>query len=107
PWGSLPSQITSEDVRTALRLSLECSFLAVAVSVVLGGPLAWMLARSSFPGRALVRAIVTLPMVLPPVVGGVALLLAFGAHGFAGEALSHIGVTLPFTTAGTVLAETF
>jgi molybdate transport system permease protein len=66
-----------------------------------------MLARSSFPGKAIVRAIVTLPMVLPPVVGGVALLLAFGAHGFAGEALSHIGITLPFTTAGTVVAETF
>lgn len=107
PWSTLGSQITSEDVRTALRLSLECSFLAVAVSLLLGVPLAWMLARSSFPGKAVVRALVTLPMVLPPVVGGVALLLAFGAHGFAGEALSHIGVTLPFTTAGTVVAETF
>ncbi len=107
PWGSLPAQLTSSDVRTALRLSLECSFLSVAVSLILGVPLAWMLARSSFRGKAIVRALVTLPMVLPPVVGGVALLLAFGAHGFAGEALSHIGVTLPFTTAGTVVAETF
>ena len=107
PWGSLLSQLTSDEVRTALRLSIECSLLAVAVSIVLGVPLAWMLARSSFPGKSLVRALVTLPMVLPPVVGGVALLLAFGAHGFAGEALSHIGVTLPFTTAGTVVAETF
>jgi len=106
-WGSLLAQLTSSDVRTALRLSIECSFLAVAVSLILGVPLAWMLARSSFPGKAIVRAIVTLPMVLPPVVGGVALLLAFGAHGFAGEALSHIGITLPFTTAGTVVAETF
>jgi molybdate transport system permease protein len=106
-WGSLLAQLTSSDVRTALRLSIECSFLAVAVSLILGVPLAWMLARSSFPGKAVVRAIVTLPMVLPPVVGGVALLLAFGAHGFAGEALSHIGITLPFTTAGTVVAETF
>jgi molybdate transport system permease protein len=107
PWRSLTSQIVSEQVRTALLLSLECSFAAVGVSLVLGVPLAWMLARSSFPGRSLVRALVTLPMVLPPVVGGVALLLAFGAHGFAGEALSHIGVSLPFTTAGTVVAETF
>jgi molybdate transport system permease protein len=107
PWGSLLTQITSEDVTTALRLSLECSFLAVIVSLVLGVPLAWMLARSTFPGKALVRALVTLPMVLPPVVGGVALLLAFGAHGFVGEALAHIGITLPFTTAGTVMAETF
>ena len=107
PWSSLLTQLTSADVRTALRLSIECSFLAVAVSLVLGVPLAWMLARSSFRGKALVRAVVTLPMVLPPVVGGVALLLAFGAHGFAGQALAHIGITLPFTTAGTVVAETF
>jgi len=107
PWRTLLSQITSEEVRTALRLSIECSLLAVGVSLILGVPLAWMLARSDFPGRSLIRALVTLPLVLPPVVGGVALLLAFGAHGFAGEALSHIGVSLPFTTAGTVLAETF
>jgi molybdate transport system permease protein len=107
PWGTLLSQVASDQVRTALRLSLVCSFLTVAVSLVLGIPLAWVLARSVFPGKALVRALVTLPMVLPPVVGGVALLLAFGARGFAGEALSHVGVTLPFTTAGTVVAETF
>ena len=107
PWGSLATQLASDDVRTALRLSIECSILAVAVSMVVGVPLAWMLARSTFPGKSLVRALVTLPMVLPPVVGGVALLLAFGAHGFAGQALSHVGITLPFTTAGTVVAETF
>ena len=107
PWRTLGTQVTSDTVLTALRLSLECSALAVAASLLLGVPLAWMLARSQFRGKAVVRALVTLPMVLPPVVGGVALLLAFGAHGFAGEALSHIGVTLPFTTAGTVLAETF
>jgi molybdate transport system permease protein len=107
PWGSLVAQLTSSDVRTALGLSIECSFLTVIVSLILGVPLAWMLARSTFRGKAIVRALVTLPMVLPPVVGGVALLLAFGAHGFAGEALSHIGITLPFTTAGTVVAETF
>jgi molybdate transport system permease protein len=107
PWRSMSSQLTSDAVLTALRLSLECSVLAVAISMVLGVPLAYMLARTRFAGRSVVRALVTLPMVLPPVVGGVALLFAFGAHGFAGEALSHIGVTLPFTTAGAVLAETF
>jgi molybdate transport system permease protein len=106
-WSTLGTQVTSPDVRTALGLSLECSLVAVVVSLVLGVPLAWMLARSSFPGKSVVRALVTLPMVLPPVVGGVALLLAFGAHGFAGEALSHVGITLPFTTAGAILAETF
>ena len=107
PWASLPSQLTSSDVRTALRLSIECSLLTVTISLLLGVPLAWMLARSNFRGKTVVRALVTLPMVLPPVVGGVALLLAFGAHGFAGEALSRIGIALPFTTAGAVLAETF
>lgn len=107
PWTTLLTQITSNQVGSALLLSLECSLLAVAVALVLGVPLAWTLARTSFPGKALVRAVVTLPMVLPPVVGGVALLLAFGAHGFAGQALAHLGITLPFTTAGAVVAETF
>ncbi|MBJ7607855.1 MAG: molybdate ABC transporter permease subunit [Candidatus Dormibacteraeota bacterium] len=107
PWTTLLTQITSNQVGSALLLSLECSLLAVAVALVLGVPLAWTLARTSFPGKALVRALVTLPMVLPPVVGGVALLLAFGAHGFAGQALAHLGITLPFTTAGAVVAETF
>jgi molybdate transport system permease protein len=108
PWPHMGSELLSPGVGTALLLSLECSLAAVAVSVTLGVPLAWMLARTAFPGRALVRALVTLPMVLPPVVGGVALLLAFGRRGLAGEALQRLtGVTLPFTTAGAVLAETF
>jgi molybdate transport system permease protein len=100
--------LLAPDVGTALRLSLECSVAAVALSLLLGVPLAWMLARMRFPGQPLVRALVTLPMVLPPVVGGVALLLAFGRRGFVGEALERLtGVTLPFTTAGAVLAEAF
>jgi molybdate transport system permease protein len=108
PWTQLRSQLLSPDVGTALRLSLECSAAAVALSVGLGVPLAWMLARVDFPGRSLVRALVTLPMVLPPVVGGVALLLAFGRRGLVGPALERLtGVTLPFTTAGAVLAEAF
>jgi molybdate transport system permease protein len=108
PWTRMGSELRSPGVGTALLLSLECSLAAVALSVALGVPLAWMLARTAFPGRALVRALITLPMVLPPVVGGVALLLAFGRHGFAGAALERLtGVTLPFTTAGAVLAEAF
>ena len=108
PWSQMRTQLSSPDVGTALRLSLECSVAAVALSVTLGVPLAWMLARVPFPGRAVVRALVTLPMVLPPVVGGVALLYAFGRRGFVGEALDRFtGVTLPFTTAGAVLAEAF
>jgi molybdate transport system permease protein len=108
PWSQMPSQLFSADVGTALRLSLECSVAAVVLSVTLGVPLAWMLARVPFPGRAVVRALVTLPMVLPPVVGGVALLYAFGRRGFVGEALARLtGVTLPFTTTGAVIAEAF
>ena len=92
----------------ALRLSLVCSLGALAVSVVLGVPLAFLLARVAFPGRNLVRALSTLPMVLPPVVGGVALLLAFGRRGLVGQWLDQwFGITLPFTTAGAILAETF
>jgi molybdate transport system permease protein len=108
PWSQMRTQLFSADVGTALRLSLECSVAAVAVSVLLGVPLAWMLARVPFPGRAVVRALVTLPMVLPPVVGGVALLYAFGRRGFVGEVLDRLtGVTLPFTTTGAVIAEAF
>ncbi|MFI8003470.1 molybdate ABC transporter permease subunit [Streptomyces sp. NPDC086010] len=108
PWRSLPEQLTSPEVWDALRLSLICASAATAVSVVLGVPLAWLLARTDFPGRGLVRALVTLPLVLPPVVGGVALLLALGRNGIVGQWLdSWFGVTLPFTTAGVVVAESF
>jgi molybdate transport system permease protein len=108
PWTQMGTLLLAPDVGMALRLSLECSVAAVALSLLLGVPLAWMLARVRFPGQPLVRALVTLPMVLPPVVGGVALLLAFGRRGFVGQALERLtGVTLPFTTAGAVLAEAF
>ena len=108
PWHSLPGQLTSADVWQALRLSLICATAATAVSLVLGVPLAWLLARVEFPGRGLVRALVTLPLVLPPVVGGVALLMALGRNGVVGKWLdSWFGITLPFTTAGVVVAEAF
>jgi molybdate transport system permease protein len=108
PWGSVVGDLTSPRVLEALRLSLVCSLGAVAVSAVLGVPLALLLARVQFPGRNLVRALTTLPMVLPPVVGGVALLLAFGRRGLAGQWLDRaFGVTLPFTTTAAILAEAF
>lgn len=108
PWRDLPDQLTSPEVWEALRLSLICATAATAVSLVLGVPLAWLLARTEFPGRGLVRALVTLPLVLPPVVGGVALLLALGRNGVVGQWLdSWFGITLPFTTAGVVVAEAF
>ncbi|MEU1266179.1 ABC transporter permease [Streptomyces cellulosae] len=108
PWSDLPEQLTSPAVWDALRLSLVCATTATALSLVVGVPLAWLLARTDFPGRSLVRALVTLPLVLPPVVGGVALLLALGRNGIVGRWLDEwFGITLPFTTAGVVLAETF
>jgi molybdate transport system permease protein len=108
PWSTLPAQLSSPEVWQALRLSLICATSATAVSLVLGVPLAWMLARTELPGRRIVRALVTLPLVLPPVVGGVALLLVLGRNGIVGRWLdSAFGLTLPFTTAGVVVAETF
>jgi molybdate transport system permease protein len=107
-WRDLPGELAKPQVLTALRLSLECSLGAVAISLLIGVPLAFLLARVEFPGRNVVRALTTLPMVLPPVVGGVALLLAFGRRGLAGQRLDRtFGITLPFTTAGAILAEAF
>ncbi|MEU2063927.1 molybdate ABC transporter permease subunit [Streptomyces sp. NPDC013455] len=108
PWRTLPDRLTSAEVWQALQLSLVTATAATAVSLVLGVPLAWLLARTDFPGRGLVRALVTLPLVLPPVVGGVALLLALGRNGVIGKWLdTWFGITLPFTTAGVVIAEAF
>ena len=108
PWHSLPDQLTSPEVWQALKLSLLCATAATAVSLVIGVPLAWLLARVEFPGRGLVRALVTLPLVLPPVVGGVALLMALGRNGIVGQWLdAWFGITLPFTTTGVVIAEAF
>jgi len=108
PWGGLADELTSPGVRDALALSLVTSLAATAVSLVLGVPLAWLLARVAFPGRALLRGVVTLPMVLPPVVGGAALLFALGRRGLVGGWLDDaLGITLPFSTAGVVVANTF
>ena len=108
PWRGLPAVLSDSQVLTALRLSLECATAATIVSLILGVPLAWVLARLRFPGLGLVRALVTLPLVLPPVVGGLALLLAFGRNGIIGRYLDDwFGITLPFTTAGVIVAETF
>jgi molybdate transport system permease protein len=107
-WGRLLGELGEPQVRVALRLSLVCSLGAVGISLLIGVPLAYLLARVDFPGHNVVRALTTLPMVLPPVVGGVALLLAFGRRGLAGQWLDRaFGITLPFTTAGAILAEAF
>ncbi|SDZ40113.1 molybdate transport system permease protein [Micromonospora pattaloongensis] len=108
PWGTLPQRLTAPGVLEALRLSLVTATLATFVCVVLGVPLAWLLARTAFPGRRLIRALVTVPLVLPPVVGGVALLLVFGRRGLLGAWLdATFGLSLAFTTTGVVLAEAF
>ncbi|MDP9240805.1 MAG: ABC transporter permease [Actinomycetota bacterium] len=108
PWSQVVSQLRASDVLTPLRLSLTTATMATVVSVLLGVPLAWVLARLDFPGRGLLRALVTLPLVLPPVVGGVALFLAFGRAGVIGRWLYELtGLSLPFTVAGVVVAETF
>ena len=108
PWADLPSLLIDEVVLDALRISLLSSVLATLVAVVVGIPLAFVLARAEFPGRALVRALVTLPLVLPPVVGGAALLFAVGRRGLLGEPLAEAtGLVLPFSLWGVVIANAF
>jgi molybdate transport system permease protein len=107
-WTTLWSDLSNPIAVDALKLSLICSLWATGLSLVFGVPLAWVLARTTFPGRNLVRALTILPMVLPPVVGGVALLLAFGRDGLLGRPLyDWFGIQFTFSTAGAVLAETF
>ncbi len=108
PWRSLPTLLADPLIGEALRLSLLSATLATGISLLAGVPLAWVLARARFRGLTVLRALVTLPLVLPPVVGGVALLLAFGRRGILGRYLdAWFGVTIPFTTTAVVLAETF
>jgi molybdate transport system permease protein len=108
PWGELGPQLTSPAVGQALRLSLVSATAATGLSLVLGVPLAWVLARSRARGRSVLRALVTVPLVLPPVVGGVALFLVLGRQGIVGRWLDQtLDVTIPFTTTAVVIAETF
>ena len=108
PWRGLGALLADSQVLTALRLSLESATAATAASLVLGVPLAWVLARVRLPGMGVLRALVTVPLVLPPVVGGVALLLAFGRNGVLGGFLMDwFGLSLPFTQLGVIVAETF
>lgn len=108
PWGQMIELLTTPSALEALRLSLLTSVLAAGIAVLLGLPLAWLLARREFPGRNVVRGLVLIPLVLPPVVGGVTLLTAFGRRGLVGQYLfDWFGIQLPFSTAGVVLAEAF
>jgi molybdate transport system permease protein len=109
PWSRVGEILTSETALTALRLSLVVATTAAAISFVLGLPLAWVLARGSFRGKTFLRALIVLPLVMPPVVAGVGLLAAFGRRsGFVGSWLYEwFGIQLTFTTAAAVLAATF
>jgi molybdate transport system permease protein len=108
-WGSLGDDLTSEPATDAIKLSLECSLWSTALALLFGVPLAYVLARVPFPGKAFVRALVILPMVLPPVVGGVALFYAFGrTNGLVGPWIHDtLGWQFTFSKSGVVLAETF
>ena len=108
PWRDLGPQLASEAVRDALWLSALTSLLTVGLCVALGTPLAWLLARVEFPGRRLLRGVVAVPLVLPPVVAGVALVAALGRNGLVGGPLRDLtGWTIPYTTTAVVLAHTF
>ena len=108
PWSELGEHLADPDVLDALRLSLVTATLATGVCLLLGVPLAWLLARVQFRGRRVVRALVTVPLVLPPVVGGLALLLLLGRRGLVGQWLYQwFDITIPFTTTAVVIAEAF
>lgn len=108
PWGDALGVLTAARVGTAVRLSLGASLVALALSTLLGVPLALVLARGRAPWLRWVRALVLLPLVLPPVVGGVALLAAFGRRGLVGGPLDRLtGLTVPFTGLAVVIAATF
>jgi molybdate transport system permease protein len=106
-WPNFLTLVTSPSSVAALLLSLRTSLAATVACVVLGVPLALMLARTVFPGQRVVRALVLLPLVLPPVIGGIALLAAFGRRGLLGQAFDFLGVTIAFSTTAVVIAQTF
>jgi len=108
PWSQVVPALVAPETATALGLSIFCSLSATALALVFGIPLAVVLARTKGTLRSVLRALTTLPMVLPPVVGGVALWLAFGRRGLIGAPLHQaFGIQVPFTTAAAVIAETF
>jgi molybdate transport system permease protein len=105
--GELAENLTSDFVLDAMRLSAITSTISLVLALVFGTPLAYLLARSSFPGKIFVDLLVDLPIVLPPTVAGVALLVAFGRRGVLGEHLEPAGIELAFTTTAVVLAQLF
>ena len=108
PWSSVPDVLGDASTRTALWLSMRTSVAATALALVIGMPVAWVLAHEDFPGKRVVRAVCVLPMVLPPVVGGVILLYVFGRRGVVGQPLDELfGWRFAFTEQAAVLAQFF
>jgi len=107
PWSDFPALVTSASAQEALWLSLRTSATSTLLCVLLGVPMAMVLARTSFRGQAVLRSLVLLPLVLPPVVGGIALLYTFGRRGLLGESLEVLGIQVAFSTTAVVLAQTF
>ena len=106
-WADFVDLVTSESALAALRLSLKTSTISTLLCLLFGVPMALVLARTSFRGQGLVRALVLLPLVLPPVVGGIALLYTFGRRGLLGHSLDVLGIQIAFSTTAVVLAQTF
>ncbi|MBM9465986.1 ABC transporter permease [Nakamurella leprariae] len=106
-WGQFWILVTSESSVAALWLSLKTATASTLLCVMLGTPMALVLARSRFPGLRLARSLVLLPLVLPPVVGGIALIYTFGRQGLLGGTLEVLGIRIAFTTAAVVIAQTF
>lgn len=106
-WSNFVPLVTSESSRTALMLSVKTASMSTVLCVVFGVPMALVLARTQFPGLSVLRALVLLPLVLPPVVGGIALLYTFGRLGLLGEQLEGWGISIAFSTTAVVLAQTF
>jgi molybdate transport system permease protein len=106
-WANFVPLVTSQSSLDALGLSLRTSAVSTVLCIVLGVPLALVLARGSFPGQRLLRSFVLLPLVLPPVVGGIALLYTFGRQGLLGRSLEVLGIQIAFSTAAVVIAQTF
>lgn len=106
-WWQFIPLITSESSLTALGLSLQTSAASTVLCIVFGVPLALVLSRIRFPGQRLLRTFVLLPLVLPPVVGGIALLYTFGRHGLLGRSMELAGIQIAFSTTAVILAQTF
>lgn len=106
-WSRFIELITSRSSLDALELSLRTSSVTTLLCVVMGVPMAMVLARSHFPGQQFVRAVVLLPLVLPPVVGGIALLFTFGRRGLLAPVMNVFGISIAFSTTAVILAQTF